>query len=391
MIPIKKGSVLRATITPVNIFKTAAGALLSMSLIACGTAKPAPASSEIRTFSNITVDSGFDTVITLVEQTDDEAAFQSHYRLMCDSFSHYNALFDIYHDYEGFNNLKTVNDNAGIRPVAVDEELIELLDQALQFYSLSFGSFDVTLGPVLNIWHDARTEGIALNEAGKPGPLPSEASLFAAKAASSPEFLVIDHDLHTVFLTEKNARIDAGGIAKGFAAEKTARKLEEAGCTHAAVNAGGNNRTIGGKADGSTWNVGIQNPDGAGTILILHIDGTCSFVTSGDYERCYLAEDGRMYHHIIDPETCLPADRYRSVTIVTEDSAAADALSTALFTLPYEEGIKTLEEYTAQTGKPADAIFVMDPAKKIPAEHSAMTGSYYCVYTEGLKGKITWQ
>jgi D-alanyl-D-alanine carboxypeptidase len=108
-------------------------------------------------------------------------------------------------------------------------------------------------------------------------------------------------------------------------------------------------------------------------------------------ELQYLAEDGRMYHHIIDPETCLPADRYRSVTIVTEDSAAADALSTALFTLPYEEGIKTLEEYTAQTGKPADAIFVMDPAKKIPAEHSAMTGSYYCVYTEGLEGKITWQ
>ena len=377
-----------------KFFGTLSAVLMSSVLISgCAAAEtsPKPAASEVRTFTNITVDSGFDTVITLVEQTDDEAAFRRHYDLLCESFSHYNALFDIYHSYEGMNNLKTINDNAGIAPVETDPELIELLENARMFDDLSSGSFDVTLGPVLKIWHQAREEGLALNAEGKPGPLPDPNALKEAKAHCGNGFLIIDKSKNTVFLTDPDAAIDAGGIAKGFAVEKTAQKLEAMGCTHAAVNAGGNNRTLGAKADGSTWNVGIQNPGGEGTILILHISGTDSFVTSGDYERCYLAEDGKLYHHIIDPETGYPADRYHSVTIVTKDSAAADALSTALFCLSYEDGKKVLDAYKTLSGNPAEAIWVMDQNKKIDADHTGNAGAYFCAYTDGLEGKITWQ
>ena len=360
-------------------------------LSACGKGKITSTPSAVRTFSNITIDSGFDTVITLVEQTDDEAAFKEHYDRMCESFAHYNALFDIYHDYEGLNNLKTVNDNAGIRPVAVEEELIELLESAEYFSSLSEGSFDVTLGPVLKLWHEAREEGLTLNEEGKPGSVPSEESLLEAKRLCGSDFLVIDRDLHTVFLTEKGARIDTGGIAKGFATEKTAQKLEALGCNHAAINAGGNNRTLGEKADGTAWNVGIQNPDTEGIVLILHINGTSSFVTSGDYERNFFAEDGKVYHHIIDPDTCFPGVLYRSVTIVTPDSTAADALSTALFCRSIEEGTAMLKEYTETTGNPADAVWIMNPDHIQKAAHILQAGSYICACTDGLEGNITWQ
>ena len=127
------------------------------------------------------------------------------------------------------------------------------------------------------------------------------------------DHVIINREAGTVFIDDARVALDAGGIAKGFAAERTARVLEQAGTEHAAVNAGGNNRTIGAKADGSPWNVGIQNPDGQGSLFVVRVTGTNSFVTSGDYERFYLAEGDTKLHHIIDPATNHPADRWRSV------------------------------------------------------------------------------
>jgi len=367
--------------------------LMTAWLSGCGPkAETFQGNKEVRTFTNVTLDSGFDTVITLVEQTDDQEQFQAHFKAMCDSFTHYNQLFDIYHTYDGINNLKTVNDNAGIQPVKTDPELIELIDRAKYFSSHSDQSFDITMGSLLQLWHEYRTEGIAANENGSFGTVPDSRALKEAGEHRGYDHIVIDRSANTVFIDDPDISIDAGGIAKGFATEKTALLLESLGCTHAAVNAGGNNRTIGEKTDGTPWNVGIQNPDGEGSVLVLHMDGTGSFVTSGDYERFYIAGDGNRYHHIIDPATRMPSDRYRSVTVITPDSADADCLSTSLFNLSLEDGKKLLETYRRDSGKDAEAVWLIDASRK--PETSAFSrelGSLFAVYTEGLEGRITWK
>ena len=370
-----------------HIFRNLA---LSAALLAGCASASSPAAPAVQTFQNVSVDSGFDTVITLVEQTADQEAFQSHYNTMCEQFRHYNSLFDIYNTYEGIANLKTINDNAGIAPVKVSEELIDMLEQAKEMYELSDGAFDITMGSLLQVWHRYREDGIAANEQGKRGVLPDPAELQAAASHRGFEHVIIDREAGTVFIDDAQVSLDAGGIAKGFAAEQTALVLEEAGTDHAAVNAGGNNRTIGAKADGSPWNVGIQNPDGQGSLFVVRVMGTNSFVTSGDYERYYIAEGDVKLHHIIDPATNMPADRYRSVTIITPDSGAADALSTALFVLPVEQGEALLKKYTEKTGDAAEAIWIMAKDKAQDAAHTQRLGLYTVAWTEGLEGSLVF-
>lgn len=363
----------------------AAGLLFS----ACGTSAPA-ASPAVQTMQNVTVDSGFDTVITLIEQTNDPDGFQNHFNTMCEQFRYYNDLFDIYEDH-ALSGLKAINDSAGIRPVKTDPALIELIQKGKYFCERSNGAFDITSGALLDVWHRYRTEGMALNEEGKYGSLPSEEELTEAASHHGFEYVEIDEEAATVYLTDPKMRLDVGGIAKGYATELTARMLEEAGIDHAAINAGGNNRTIGSKTDGTPWNVGIQNPDGQGPLFVVRVEGTGSFVTSGDYERYYVAEDGRRYPHIIDPATRYPADRYRSVTIITEDSGDADCLSTALTVLSLDEGKALLEAYRSDTGNHAEAIWITSGESGITDPHSHTVGTYTVFYTEGLEDKLVFQ
>ena len=154
--------------------------VLSAALLAGCAGNASPAAPAVQTFQNVTIDSGFDTVITLVEQTSDQEAFQAHYDTMCEQFSHYNSLFDIYNTYEGIASLKTINDSAGIAPVAVSEEVIDMLEQAKEICELSDGAFDITMGSLLQVWHRYREDGLAANEQGKRGSLPDPAELETA-------------------------------------------------------------------------------------------------------------------------------------------------------------------------------------------------------------------
>ena len=370
--------------------KTILAAALALSVL-CGCAETEkPDEKSWQTMQNVTLDSGFDTVITLIEQTDNPEAFDAHFKALCERFSYYNSLFDIYNSYEGMNNLRTVNDQAGVAPVKVDPELIELLKKGQEFYELSDGAFDITMGSLLNVWHEYRTEGIALNEQGKRAPLPSEEELKQAAQHCGFDAVVIDEEAGTVFITDPDVRIDVGGIAKGFATEKTAKMLEETGSDHTAVNAGGNNRTIGSKRDGTPWNVGIQNPDGEGALFVVRIEGTSSFVTSGDYERFYVGEDGKRYQHIIDPATLYPASRYRSVTVITPDSGDADCLSTALTVLSIEDGQKLLDAYRTQSGASAEAIWILPESETVSDSHVHRMPGYNIVYTENLENCLVW-
>jgi len=156
--------------------------------------------------------------------------------------------------------------------------------------------------------------------------------------------VIIDKEASTVYLSDPEMSLDVGAVAKGYAVEMVCREAEEKGFKSLLVSVGGNVRAIGSKnAKGDPWAVGIQNPEGrdAGDIMTVSITGG-SVVTSGNYERYYVV-DGKIYHHIIDPETLLPAEYFTAVTVICGDSGMADALSTSIFNMPYEQGCKLIE------------------------------------------------
>ena len=279
----------------------------------------------------------FDTVTVVMGSAESEEAFQETAQFVHDELEHYHRLFDIYHDYDGLNNLKTVNDMAGIAPVEVGDAVIALLKDCRSYCELTGGRVNVAMGSVLSLWHEARTDGIDDPVNAK---LPDMAALEAAAEHVSFDSVVIDETARTVFITDPLVRLDVGAVAKGWAAQRVAERMP----ANMLLSLGGNVCATGPKtADGTPWVIGIQNPEGAGDAYLhtLNVSGG-SYVTSGDYQRAFTV-DGKNYHHIIDPETLMPSEYWRSVTVVCDDSGLADALSTALFVLPREEGQKLLD------------------------------------------------
>jgi thiamine biosynthesis lipoprotein len=157
--------------------------------------------------------------------------------------------------------------------------------------------------------------------------------------------MIINEKDSTVYLEDPEMSLDVGAVAKGYATEKVAEIAQQNGFTSGSISVGGNVRTLGAKADTKeAWNIGIQNPDldSPDTNLYILELKDMSLVTSGVYERYYTV-DGKQYHHIIDPKTLMPATYFVSVSIVTKDSGLADALSTSVFNMPYEQGLKLIE------------------------------------------------
>jgi thiamine biosynthesis lipoprotein len=196
------------------------------------------------------------------------------------------------------------------------------------------------LGSVLSIWHDIREEADGNFGFIQESYLPTEEELNEAAKHTSIDLLVIDREASTVYISDPEASIDVGAVAKGYAVDILHKRLVEMGADSVVLNIGGNVRTIGLKPSGEEWVTGITNPDKTSDdSLICKIKiGDTSIVTSGDYERFFYAGD-KKYHHIIDPVTLYPADYFSSVSILTENSALADALSTALFCMSYEDGL----------------------------------------------------
>ncbi len=352
-----------------------------------GQEQPVP---ELHNYNNLSLDAGFDTVFTYQEATETKEIFDAHFQQAVSLFTYYNNLFDIYNSYEGMNNLYTINENAGTAPVKVDPDLIEMLVLARDYYELSGGKFDVTIGSLLKVWHEYRDAGIETNLAGELAALPELSELQEASEHKGWEYVEINEEENTVFITDPDVSLDVGGIAKGFATEKIARKLNELGIRNGAVNAGGNTRTLGQKYNGQEWRIGIQNPDAEGSLIIVKQNGACSFVTSGDYERYFVGTDGVKYHHIIDPDTMYPASYFRSVSIITPDSAAADALSTTLFTLSFEDGMKLVEDYRKTYGTSLEVIWIMSPENAPDTQYCRKAGSYMVAYTSGLEDSLIW-
>lgn len=278
----------------------------------------------------------FDTVTSVVGYAPDKETFTAYMEMIQEELMQYHRLYDIYHDYEGMNNLKTVNDQAGKAPVIVDEKIIDLLTEAQQMYEETEGHMNIAMGSLLSVWHQYRSAGI---DDPQHAELPPMEKLKKAAEHMDIEKMKIDKEASTVYLEDEEMRLDVGAVAKGYAVEQVGRRLEEQGIKSILLNVGGNTKAIGTKPDGSLWEVGIQNPDLKSEEAYLHVMELAdqSLVNSGTYQRYYTVE-GKQYHHIIHPEQLVPWNQYTAVTILCEDSGRADAFSTALFNMDPEEG-----------------------------------------------------
>jgi len=298
-----------------------------------------PSQAEMNRYSSVFMDT-FDTVISLIGFADSQETYDAWSAAVHEQYIYMHKLFDTYHSYEdeGIVSIYTLNERAATEPVAVDPILYNLLKFAKSNYALCREQTNIAMGSVLSIWHEYRDAGLndPLN-----AELPPMQALEAAMAYTDIANLILDDEKMTVFFADPQMKLDVGAVAKGYATELISQMLLAGDMNSFIISAGGNVRLGNPPMDGRKgWGVGIQDPDGAvlglSDIVETLFIANLSVVTSGDYQRFYTV-DGKNYHHLIDPDTLMPADHFRSVSIITEDSGLADMLSTAAYLMPYEE------------------------------------------------------
>lgn len=317
-------------------------AVLSLSLlVGC---KP---KKELTRYTTIFYDV-FDTVTQVIAYCESEEEFNTQMQALHQDLIAYNQLYDIYNDYDGVVNVKTINENAGKAPVQVDDRILSMLELARQMYELTGGKINIAMGSVLGIWHDYR-EAAEQNASEADNTLPTQEELEAAAQHCDINDLVIDEGAKTVYLSDPEMSLDVGSVGKGYAVEMVCRAAEARGLTSALVSVGGNLRAIGTKPDGSQWTGGVENPWNASDVYTAsssYVSGVnmsdMALVTSGNYQRYYVV-DGVRYHHLIDPDTLWPARYFDSVSVLSPDSGAADCLTTGLFCMSLEDGQKLIE------------------------------------------------
>ena len=304
----------------------------------------------------------FDTATTITAYCETEEEFKA----LCDEITtlldEYHKLYTIYNRYSDINNLVTINDltDGKHSVVTVDQKIIDMLTFAKEMYVKTAGKVNIAMGSVLSIWHVYRNEG--MNDPAN-AQLPPMDKLTEASKHTDINNLIIDDENNTVFISDPLMKLDVGAIAKGYAVEQICRHLEESGKTDILLNVGGNIRTIGfAGEEGKLWKAGIENPDTEDEskpfIEYIELSGD-AIVTSGSYQRFYVV-DGKEFHHIIDPETLMPGTKYKSVSVITNDSGLGDAFSTALFLMDYEQG-KALVEATDNV----EAMWVLPDGEQV--------------------------
>lgn len=239
------------------------------------------------------------------------------------------------------SDISLINKSGG-RPVTVSSDTIAILKKGLYYGELSDGAFDVTIAKASSLW-DFKSSSPAL---------PDAAAL--TDACSHIDYRKVQISGNTVTLLDPDARIDLGGIAKGYIADCLKEYLLSNGVEHAVINLGGNVLTIGNKPDGTPYRIGIRKPFDEQSDILKTLDITdSSVVSSGSYER-YFTLNRQLYHHILDPQTGFPVDSGLSgVTIVSSSSMDGDALSTACFVLGKEKGMELIRSLDG-----IDALFI---------------------------------
>ena len=239
-----------------------------------------------------------------------------------DEMHHINHLMS---PFRPDSELSRVNALAAQTPVAVGAELFHVIGRSLEFSRLTDGVFDVTFSSVGHLY-DYRNR-----------VQPTDAQIKDALSGVNYRHVVLDRAAQTVHFEQPGMRIDLGGIAKGYAVEKSVAMLRRRGIRHAIVTAGGDSRVLGDHR-GRPWMVGIRDPrNRQREVALLPLSDT-AISTSGDYER-YFEADGVRHHHILDPKTGKSPGEIHSVTIIGPDGMTTEGISTSVFVMGVRRGM----------------------------------------------------
>ena len=245
---------------------------------------------------------------------------------------------DLMSDYKEDSEISRANKGAFARPVEVGESTFEVIERSIEFSRLTDGTFDITVGPLVQLFRKAKNDGIA----------PTPEQIADAKTRVGYEKLILNDADHTVRFTVEGMGLDLGGIAKGYAVDKAIEAAQRCGASGAMVDLGGHVRCFGTPPKGrEKWIIGLQDPNiddfgGSGILLKLQVSDT-AVITSGDYQQ-FAIIDGKKQSHIIDRRTGKGAEGLSSVTIIAPNAADADALATAVSVMGPEKGIELIEK-----------------------------------------------
>ncbi|MCT2534298.1 FAD:protein FMN transferase [Aquibacillus koreensis] len=261
------------------------------------------------------------------------------------AFDRMHALADqITSEEEAASEVDKINQNAGVEPVSVSEDLFTLIDKGKTYSAKAEGTFDISIGPLTSLWH------IGFPDARKP----EQTEIDKVLPLVDYKNIELNEEEQSVFLKREGMKLDLGAIAKGFIADEIVQVLEENEVETAIIDLGGNIFVMGDHPEGKAWTVGIQNPFSArgetvGTVKVTNK----SIVTSGIYER-YLEQDGVKYHHILNSKDGYPImNDIAGISIISEKSIDGDALSTSVFSKGIKEGMAYIEEFDG-----VEAVFV---------------------------------
>jgi thiamine biosynthesis lipoprotein len=263
--------------------------------------------------------------ITIVGRDEDKAA-----AAISEAFAEMERIEHLMSRWISESEVSKINRWAGVKPVKVSAEVLEVIQRAQEISRASGGYFDISVGGLLDLWGFETSEG----------RVPAKGEVEQALQSVGYGAIVVDGEASTVEL-RRGMCIDLGGIAKGYAVDRACEVLRSRGYENVIVNAGGDMRVRGRKPNGP-WVIGIQDPRDRSRILASFDVGDISVATSGDYER-YFEADGVRYHHLLNPFTGYPGRQCRSVTIKAKDAVTADALATAVFVMGPEEGLRLVE------------------------------------------------
>ncbi|MCB5536352.1 FAD:protein FMN transferase [Dorea longicatena] len=321
-----------------NIIKTLSAVLTASALLltGCSGAKSSTQTDQDLTYTDML----FDTVIKIQILDPADESILDGLKKLCEK---YDTMFSATNTDSELYKLNHANG----QPFTVSSETANLIQEGIHYSELSGGAFDLTIEPVSALWDF---------KADKP-TVPSSDAI--AQAVSHVDYTKVDIQDNTVTLEDPEAGIDLGAIAKGYIADQVKTYLKKQGIKHAIINLGGNVDVIGTKPDGSKYNIGIQKPfDESGEAITSVQLKDQTVVTSGIYER-YFKKNGKLYHHILDPRTGYPCENnLYSVSIITDSSTKADALSTTCFLLGYEKGMELIQSMDG-----VKAIFITDDEK----------------------------
>jgi thiamine biosynthesis lipoprotein len=229
------------------------------------------------------------------------------------------------------SELSRVNTSAGVRPVAVSQKTMTVVQGAIQAAEMTGGGFNIAIGPAVDAWNVIEGQRI-----------PTESELEALRPLVDVQAVHADVKKQTIFLGKAGMRIDVGGIGKGYAADQAVMAMKKAGASAGVVALSGDIKTFGQLPGGKKFPVGIRHPREEGEILAFIDLENEAISTAGDYER-FFERDGVRYHHILEPKTLQPARRCQSVTVIAHEGMVADGLDTGIFVMGVELGMRLVE------------------------------------------------